>query len=221
MSIFKFLVLGLSLASPLLAGAAVTNFSDVDVSWGLGYMYGTPNSSTFPLKDHPGTYAHESGDYTTNIGQTDYVGVDVHTNSRGMLGGVSDFWQLVVNEGELVNFKFTSDVNDFWVWGSGPRETQGGGTFAVTVDNVDFPAAPRTTSAISDDGFGDRFFTEEFSWSNIPAGVYDFSVNGSTILNYKVTTSVSAVPVPAAFWLMGSGLMALISFGKRKVAVLV
>lgn len=51
--------------------------------------------------------------------------------------------------------------------------------------------------------------------TNLVPGVYDFTVSGQNG-GYTVTT-VSSVPVPAAVWLMGSGLIGLVSFGKRRI----
>lgn len=52
---------------------------------------------------------------------------------------------------------------------------------------------------------------------DLQPGVYTFTVDGKDG-GYTVETT-SSVPVPAAAWLMGSGLVGLISFGRRKVAI--
>ncbi len=46
------------------------------------------------------------------------------------------------------------------------------------------------------------------------------STNGSFGGSYNVTTGeLSAVPVPAAVWMMGTALVGLVSFGRRKTAL--
>jgi hypothetical protein len=35
--------------------------------------------------------------------------------------------------------------------------------------------------------------------------------------NYKINLSVSSVPVPAAFWLFGSGLIGFVGLSKKKL----
>lgn len=53
-------------------------------------------------------------------------------------------------------------------------------------------------------------------FSGIPASAYD--TNGNLInLEGEVIQDLSAVPVPAAFWLFGSGLLGLIGLARRKV----
>lgn len=53
---------------------------------------------------------------------------------------------------------------------------------------------------------------------NYRLGSYGMRKNGSdpSYLNYKWSMNVSAVPVPAAAWLFGSGLIGLVGFARRK-----
>ena len=63
-----------------------------------------------------------------------------------------------------------------------------------------------------------------FYWSNDPAAVFDFTgTSGSSAGdNYYVWAihdgDIGAVPVPAAVWLFGSGLIGLIGMARRKKA---
>jgi hypothetical protein len=43
-----------------------------------------------------------------------------------------------------------------------------------------------------------------------------FNYNGANEVTAAATTSVTVVPVPAAAWLFGSGLIGLISLARRK-----
>jgi len=47
-------------------------------------------------------------------------------------------------------------------------------------------------------------------------GVISNTVNDSTVGSFLVRQSVAPVPVPAAFWLMGSGIIGLVSISRKK-----
>ncbi|MCW8910327.1 MAG: VPLPA-CTERM sorting domain-containing protein [Gammaproteobacteria bacterium] len=66
----------------------------------------------------------------------------------------------------------------------------------------------RSSSIISGDIIGSDSFDPASEW--VSFGLDDFSQLGSH--------SVSAVPVPAAVWLFGSGLIGLVGFARRKKA---
>lgn len=54
-----------------------------------------------------------------------------------------------------------------------------------------------------------------------PAGVYSFHITGTTLPDggtYRIQLTSAAVPLPAAFWLFGSALVAFIGFGRRSAA---
>lgn len=61
------------------------------------------------------------------------------------------------------------------------------------------------------------------SMTGLTAGVYSFAVTGSSVGfgggSYLVGTKVSPIPVPAAIWLMGSALVGLVSFSRRKTGM--
>ena len=64
-----------------------------------------------------------------------------------------------------------------------------------------------------------------FSFTAISDAVYSVALGGATdaLSTYVATisaveTGASPVPVPAAIWFMGSGMMALVGFGRRKIA---
>ncbi len=85
-----------------------------------------------------------------------------------------------------------------------------------------------------------------FAPANVNLGFFSFNINNfkvdssgtiwtkifttSTTINvsgtatgaggiYTVSSAVSAVPVPAAVWMMGTALVGMVSFGRRKVAL--
>ncbi len=65
--------------------------------------------------------------------------------------------------------------------------------------------------------------TPDLIVSAIGAGLYSISMFGQTAseigaysLDYSIEINVSAVPVPAAAWLFGSGLLGLVSIARRR-----
>lgn len=74
-------------------------------------------------------------------------------------------------------------------------------------------------------GFGSSssFGTDTFTFGSLPTdGLSSLSADGSIGINSPTnfageTGSITVVPVPAAAWLFGSGLMVMFGFSKRKV----
>ncbi len=57
--------------------------------------------------------------------------------------------------------------------------------------------------------------------SLVPAGDYSLHITGTTLPDggtYKIQLTSAAVPLPAAFWLFGSAMVAFIGFGRRSAA---
>lgn len=225
MTTFKRIALAIFLGLPVMSGAATVSFSGANVS--DQEVTGTASDFVFNL-DAPNRGA---GGYTTNVGQTNTAKFDNqnHTGLQGEpLAVGKQTWNITVNPGELLNLSFSGTVSDFFQWGSRPNQSTGRGDFSVLASGSPLPAASRNTSAVFNDpraiGLESRLFTDEFSWSNIAAGTYSFNVSGNRVNDYTVTTGVrdsdapAGVPVPAAIWLMGSGLLGLMSLTKKKKA---
>jgi len=145
---------------------------------------------------------------------------------------------------DYLSFSFTGGALTIDLWGDGfsggPNEGLDDSFIGLFVDD-DSPYEGLTGSlvALNDDGsnagFGDGSTSgrDSFLWfTTLAAGDYvlavdhygateatlrgtDSSIVG-TKLDYQLTFSsdVSAVPVPAAVWLLGSGLMGLLGFGR-------
>lgn len=106
------------------------------------------------------------------------------------IGGVSDIWQLKVGDGEIADITFTSnDLVNF-------------GLKFFNIENYAVSPSATVSGLVA---------------SAVP---YQFTVTGTSNGigggSYLVGTKVSTVPVPAAVWLMGSALVGLVSFGRRK-----
>ncbi len=85
--------------------------------------------------------------------------------------------------------------------------------FSPTPTMVSEPFLPLNTTTIN------------LATSTISPGIYSISMfgqqasfpgNGDYFLDYSINFGVSAVPIPAAAWLFGSGLLGLISVARRK-----
>lgn len=57
------------------------------------------------------------------------------------------------------------------------------------------------------------------SFFNQPLSVLQFDANDAVYARWSEVTPPSAIPIPAAIWLMGSGLIGLLGFGRKKKAV--
>jgi hypothetical protein len=67
--------------------------------------------------------------------------------------------------------------------------------------------------------FDGNNFTLDYSWNAIDHnGGNPFGPLGVTEYNLHLAGTVSAIPVPAAVWLFGSGLLGMIGIARRKKA---
>jgi hypothetical protein len=64
-------------------------------------------------------------------------------------------------------------------------------------------------------GMRTEYYTNN-EWTGTTFGIFSNSYRGFTIEELAVTGEVSAVPVPAAVWLFGSGLIGLMAVARRK-----
>lgn len=88
-------------------------------------------------------------------------------------------------------------------------------------DSLDVVNTPLMLAPAS--GIGEK--SVYFSFTAISDAVYSVALGGATdaISTYVATistvdTGASPVPAPAAIWFMGSGMIALVGFGRRKIA---
>ncbi|MEQ1636557.1 MAG: hypothetical protein ABL903_07685 [Methylococcales bacterium] len=96
-----------------------------------------------------------------------------------------------------------------------------GESASIKFDEVWFPGVLEIT-----DLYGAKIsptFKAGLSFSGLKKGDYGFLITGTNSGGlggaYSILTSVSAVPVPAAVWFMGSAMIGLFSFRKRKAAL--
>ncbi len=86
------------------------------------------------------------------------------------------------------------------------KATLDGNDFGTTLYNIDLTASSKSNFL-----FGEK--------DVLSSGHHELIIKGiGSKSNFGGSIDVAAVPVPAALWLMGSALVGLVSFGKRKKA---
>jgi len=124
-------------------------------------------------------------------------GTGLDTFGFGTLNGATDFGGGLVNVFEL-SFDFDQDLIDFqpndFVLGTFTFDTLSYGTSALDIEVLALGG-----EFIFDPGLG--YFVAKSLDADLQSG------------------SISVVPVPAAIWLFGTGLIGLIGFGKRRAAI--
>jgi hypothetical protein len=118
------------------------------------------------------------------------------------------------NESKTQTYIGSSTINDIWTFDV-PTGNVGSITFSSSQIANFFSIANFSVAPTAGTG-GSLVF-------NNLSGLNTFTVTGSTNGafggSYNVTTgALSAVPVPAAVWMMGTALVGLVSFGRRKTA---
>lgn len=144
---------------------------------------------------------------STNIGVLG-VGLNTISGVTSWDGGGPDFDSFIfsLSSGNqtssfLVDFttsgSFTS-INEFQVFNGGVFTT----LFSFTTGT----------------GFGSQIDLLALAGGNIASGTYAIpqTLSGSGSINYMYSADVNAVPVPAAVWLFGSGLLGLIGVARRR-----
>jgi len=202
---------GLNTTGPLNAPAALNGYSDPNLTAYLSSHTG--DAITWTIM---GGYA---GNGTNNIGQKALVMTSTldqlnaywdDASLSGASAGMTSFIQ------ELNNGTFTNGVSTTAGWGTGISGSQAPNSFnginyangaalgsaqSLYLVSISGPASPSTGA--SNTYKSAATYTLAF---NAASGQYVLSYNGTA----------PPVPVPAAIWLLGSGLMGLVGIGRRR-----
>ncbi|RDH80810.1 MAG: hypothetical protein DIZ80_17465 [endosymbiont of Galathealinum brachiosum] len=164
---------------------------------------------------HAATITWDSVDYTSDLNSVftlDIIGTDFLTNVDG--GGVN-----ISFDSNVLNVLSVSVDENLWDFGSGGINT---GTIDNNVGTVNsiYVNAWSTVSG--------NFSVASVMFEAVGAGTTDLTLSefafnpwasGGSLIDHNYvagSVSVSAVPVPAAVWLFGSGLIALSGFARKK-----
>jgi len=94
--------------------------------------------------------------------------------------------------------------DDFFIW------EYSGGTVAYSGGTVGVPVGYTSGNSITSEMV---FNGETIASLNMISGTYNYAIPNDTI-----TLNIEAVPIPAAVWLFGSGLLGLVGMARRKKA---
>ncbi|WP_415355328.1 VPLPA-CTERM sorting domain-containing protein [Halioglobus sp. Uisw_031] len=121
---------------------------------------------------------------------------------------------------DFYTFSVVSDVDDakikFALEPSSAGFFQAGGFRIELFEGVSNPVGVSIASAESRGDQPSLFLLADLSGDTNYALRTAFNYNGANEVTAAATTSVTVVPVPAAAWLFGSGLIGLISLARRK-----
>jgi hypothetical protein len=121
---------------------------------------------------------------------------------------------------DFYTFSVVSDVDDakikFALEPSSAGFFQAGGFRIELFEGVSNPVGVSIASAESRGDQPSLFFLADLSSDTNYVLRTAFNYNGANEVTAAATTSVTVVPVPAAAWLFGSGLIGLISLARRK-----
>lgn len=165
-------------------------FSDVSI---------TSNAVTFTIDGDMTGYAAPNPTYSDYFGLR-YYG-DIYTGSTSDITGFN-LWSTSVFDNKSISY--AGNTGGWYT----PPYTWSGYSLSDLTDSV---ATNRTVTLTVSNDFLDvkASGSIDFIWGWSPDGV------NATVLH---TENINAVPVPAAVWLFGSGLIGLVSFAKRKKA---
>lgn len=146
--------------------------------------------------------------------------------SGGLLTPASDSWTISVGgEGTLEITLVEADYSEFFEWSlSGPNALSDGGAF------LPLPWVGPVNTSLGTWGNDAPIGLFSLMTTNYPANpdeVEDYTLqfsftpaalNSDPDFEYLLVTPASTVPVPAAAWLLGGGLLGLVGLGRRQRA---
>ena len=197
------LAAALLLSTGVASAAAITTLELTGGTFAMAGAGGTINPAAFADMSVDGSY---DGSAPVAVGsEASYTATSVGTFAFGLFGPVAIYTAetdgvnsgFAAVSGDLTGTTLTLDLSSWTAYWNGTSFNQGDATPTITSYNP-------TTGAFQAD------------WSALVVGG---AFDGQTgVWSMTGTTDVAAVPVPAAAWLMGSGLLGLVGVARRKKA---
>lgn len=178
----------------------------------LLFAISTANAATVWNEVGDGDFTNFSGSTSTDVG---LLGVGSNTFLGSLDGGpvIADDppgAQAMNGPDEFDTFKFTTAG----AWTLDFESLSGLTQLIIGYDDDDEGFGTNTNAfpvSIDTDVFGGPLAAGSYLLKLIPPG-------NAGAIEYELTINVSAVPIPAAVWLFGSGLLGLVGMAKRKKA---
>mgnify|MGYP003574540567 FL=1 len=133
------------------------------------------------------------------------TGIDFTTNGL-VVGSAGDLTTLFGSTVTMTDFQFDPDLvpNPVTLWSVN--------TFSFSMDTVTINTNPRSTTNLSLSGSG----TVSGAGFDPTDGNWEFTANTANGTTFSWSSSTVAVPIPAAIWLFGSGLLGMVSIARRR-----
>lgn len=209
-------LMGLAFSAPVMSASVSFNFSEIadgDSSYGVDGREQGASSLTFTKN---GVSVTTTG-FNTNTPSIDYfayldsgnagLGVCQQLNGDNDQCKIGSDDNVTYNESLKLVFNETVTINET-VFKNGSHGTRFDGDFQLSIDG-----GPAITIALTNI-FSTPLTGQEFIFSNPNIG------GGSNVSNtqqfYISNLDVAPVPIPAAVWLFGSGLIGIIRFKNKK-----
>lgn len=212
-------ILGILLNAFVSVAHASTMLQPVSASTTMG-SYSTQYLPTFAINQ-----SALSANYSSGV--TDFATFTASTPTSLNAGGSFNIWYS--SQGVLTgNFDFDlgglSTIDSFALWNDPQSAGQGVNSFRLYADNnASFTSAILLGNFSAVEGLGNSNYAQTYSFSPTAASYVRIAIlsnHGSTFVTgiSEAAFGASAVPVPAAVWLFGSGLLGLIGVTRRKKA---
>ena len=203
----------------LVAGAAnAAPLSSLELTGGNFAMAGAGgviNPAAFANMSVDGSYDGSAPAITGT--EASYSATSIGTFAFGFFGPVAIYTQSTDSAGvgpfpgvtgDITGGALSLDLSSWTAWWNGTDFNMGPGTRCVTV------TATNCSTPLSIDSFNAATGDFTASWDSVVVGG---AFNGQ-LASWAITGNASAVPVPAAAWLFGSGLLGLVGVARRRKA---
>lgn len=201
------LTLGLGLGATVANAAPITSLTLTGGDFAMAGQGGTINPAAFASMSVDGTY---DGSAPAAMGtEAEYAPTSIATFAFGGFGPVATYTQQTDSAsngpfpgvtGDLSGNNLTLDLRSWTAWWNGTDFNQGAAGVTATTD-----AGGNFTASWTAPVVGGPFNGQTGSWT----------ITGTA----GPVGSTPEVPIPAAVWLFGSGLLGLVGVARRKKAV--